>query len=1652
MITLYNENDQRITDIHIYEINDAEMGESTITATVKFDQVMQFHPDWYIILDGEKYKLGITGPAGKRETAQIRVEYTLIFHSSREDLKRYTFMNFVEYGQDNPQPYQHTFSLYGCTLQQLVGRFNANLQYYLGSTWAMILSPDADPNVTADLSFDKASLWDVLLDFYENYGVRWVVRSDDGVMNIVVGEDATELQTIFEYGNGNGLISVERTNPTERIITRLRGKGGTKNLPANYFHAATSAFPIADPDTNSILQTVFYDRLYPKNYREYVRGYNSGQPQTGSTWAYQQGVADKVAGRPMNIIDFARSNNEDFWGISYGAIADNDEIFPTLQGATRDGVELDRVLQVSQVYVDAPEEEGAAQKFNQVEGAKGSFQGRDYRISINGKDGGIQYVVGNDHAMSATAESGRFTLSSAINTVKAKLLVSPTKYADYYAVSTGSATDPVSPTLITLEEMSDSGWLFMETIDLVNALSGTTVRSWSDTDVDFFDVQADDIPAGSYKFRVTLRWYKMSSVNPDKLLYTMDWQLYGCEFATYMSAAEKMDFSETFDIWIGNVWNTSKLLGETDEDYAYRVWSPLVSSEEMTVMFSDGLLAGEDYEFPIVGAVANADDLELVIKRAIHYDTSVTGSHWRLTLRKSDAEFEASGKYLPNSVVNAVAGNHFFFTNILMPYDPYVYDAERRLQEYLEDQLSLLDVELPTFSVVPSSVFMGAFDEVDDVKPGNKIRLRDLALIGSSYTTLYIQSVSKKYTASKINPGWSIVVSDQIVVNGNPISLVEGKVEALSRQMYSSKQATRDAIEAFAQFYLRKDGLADASFSRTDFRAPVTIRDNFTDYDFRQNDFSGKGFGVYTDPDGNRVVEADVLVGRMALRVNEIIVNQTEYVGGQKIYSPAAMTVSRVEDTGTAWRCYFDNKQGTERNLFVVGDMGFCQHFKGTETGGYTTYWAKVTAIGSDYIELSKTDKMQGGSGSPEPGDNIIQLGNSSDADRQSAIVLSSYGDNSPSIKLYHGITGYTLSNKDMFGVEYDSVNQIPYLYNYGSMRLGSRPTDENGSYITYNHISGALNVKAIVNFMAGSTGLSNMTEWTQLQQQVGQIDAAADAAQQAAYHANLRMNAWLNDGVFSKAELRDIRNELEYVDSDYAEIRANALKYGVSITNFTGAYNTYEEDLENILSGEGEYEPDTDGNVPVPDNFATHQTDYYIERTKALNATATAIKNRISALETSVDDVQYLTEAFSESTSFVSGGLFLGSFIGVSDSAIATQGQVVAGMNGSDIGLDSEHGKLMFFAGTPEAEAGVATTYDERVRLSAARIYSDGHIEANDLNINKGHIGGFDILADGIYYGDSSSPSSLRITTSNCYLPNAQINGSIMTRLKGTGDQNFIVLSTSNGTPIVRMNAMSLSTASIPTYLFLSNGTTILNASPSGWWSSLTINYWYNMLANVYPTAAGTLSVPAFNLYYNAGRVEENFQLKVAVVKFSGQTEVDRYVYFTSQSLGNGESTVQVPQLASYAVDSYYTYGVYVYVGGKLKNGMNNAAYVNITTDDSTHAAITYSGGTDTNKGVFIGANGINVNMGAYSKFQYIVPGVTFSNGDVSSDLRARGGNFEVSLKAQGNDSVGVRIVGHYDSNNALSSDGAMIYMNLGRGGGWKKLSVTSDGTLKLT
>lgn len=1012
MITLYNEKNEKIKLISTFEFNDADMGESSISATVSFDKEQDFHPDWYVVYNGEKFRLGVRKPTGKKDTSSLQTSYTLVFKSEREDLKRYTFMDFVELGGGNPQPSSYNVSLYA-TLSEFVDRFNTNLRYYIGSRWKMVL-PDGyveDGNAVS-VAFENASLWDVLLRVYEAFGVRWVIRSAGNVLQIQVGFQEVEIEHIFEYGKGNGLVSVERNNALERIITRLRGRGSEKNLPPDYFHTG-------DPDTNSFLQATFFKNLMPKPYRDYIRGYNAGSG--AGSWAYNQGVADRVSGRNISPVDYAISDKEDLWGVSYGAIEPNEQIFPTLQGATRNGVRLDEVLSVEQVLVDGVREPQNTITVGIGTGGQESSSGKCGDSLKN------NYLEDCRDGIEFTVFTDRFQVTNPINTVQIRITMSPSYIGDDglpVPVEFGSASTVCSSAELQL-------------VGFVSSANGEVIRTQTISDTDSYLWELNDIPAGDYRFRANVTWSADIPANDREVVVNVDTRLTGATVKEYARETDKGEFKETFDIEIRDVWGIARNAGESDEDYTYRVWEPRAVSEDMTVMFSDGLLAGEDYEFRIVGFNSDADNLRQTIITAI----KPTKTGWKLTLQKSDAELDAGNIYLPNTMQNAKVGDHFFFVNISMPYDPYVYDAEERLLSYLDEQLALKDEEYPSFTITPSKIFCSSFTEADKIQAGAKIRVRNTALVGESYISLYIQSLTKRYSANSLNPEWNLTISDLVVASGNPVETLQGEVDVLSQRVYSNRNAVREAVRSLSSTFLRKDGIADTSYSPTEFKKPVKLGEGISDRDFINGDISGKGFGVYTDGDGNRVIEADILVGRVGARFNEVVINQVTYSAGKQVFSSAGMVVDRVEDADASWRCYFDTKNATVRNYFAVGDGAFCQRFVDT---GVRQYWARVVAIGSDYIDISKTDRMQG-SFDPIVGDNIAQLGNSTDKRRQAALVIDETRDGGGLVTWYDDIINFTLSGKD--SVNIGRIDGKTWLQVYGSGYIGTR---DEGQYVKY--------------------------------------------------------------------------------------------------------------------------------------------------------------------------------------------------------------------------------------------------------------------------------------------------------------------------------------------------------------------------------------------------------------------------------------------------------------------------------------------------------------------------------------------------------------------------------------------------------------------------
>lgn len=189
----------------------------------------------------------------------------------------------------------------------------------------------------------------------------------------------------------------------------------------------------------------------------------------------------------------------------------------------------------------------------------------------------------------------------------------------------------------------------------------------------------------------------------------------------------------------------------------------------------------------------------------------------------------------------------------------------------------------------------------------------------------------------------------------------------------------------------------------------------------------GTGLCLKMDENGDSYIEVDRMLVRKVAEFIQLVIQEIKHVGGQIVLTPASMKCIRVEDTGSAYRCYFEATDGekTVENQFVSGDQARAQTFNVkegvNENVKNTYYWRLVTGVGDNYIDLSKTD-CDAGSTVPAVGDEIVQLGNRNDVARQAAIILSAYGNDAPYFKMYRGINSYKLEGKEFVNLSRKDV------------------------------------------------------------------------------------------------------------------------------------------------------------------------------------------------------------------------------------------------------------------------------------------------------------------------------------------------------------------------------------------------------------------------------------------------------------------------------------------------------------------------------------------------------------------------------------------------------------------------------------------------------
>lgn len=1152
-------------------IND--MGDMSISAQVKIDGDIKpdFSYDWEVEFKGERYIQPYRSPQGTKDISSICSTIDLTFYHKAEWLMRsqmFIEMSSTESGTAIADKYEASL---GLSLPDFVTAFNRVLGHFFGDAIVMMLNPEGTYSTERKfVSISYSYIWDVLQKIYEIYDVRWRIRTDPdtGVFQILVGYPAEDASHIFEYGFDGGLMSVQRQVQSSDIRNRLLGRGGEKNLPAYYFKQAPedSLFE-SDPDWIPELADIYFSELRGKTFRDYVKGWKAkhygGEPMAEPTEAYTAGYTD-VKFDPIEYVDDKDSIEK--YGVIIGGLDSNDDIYPSIQGAEGS---VDILVDAEQATDDYTDE--TAENESQI-------------INIEGDSKEASDVPKNTEVTLKVDDKirHRFTV--------------PEGYIGFIQVGDVSFK--------AYRSYKEYGVTVIEGITFVQQSLVTRIFN-ADTDTEIPRDKFSNLDPGTYYWVQEITLLNASKYTAYKVKVTFN----GLKLT--IGKGEAGGWKPTFDIWVRNIWGTQKLASESDKAYADRVWLPILGDRlgnEAKVVFSSGWLSfSSDWEFTVVGYA---------------YDTSKEGSEWRLTLQKSDAEQEATGKFIPNEGTNAAAGDSFFFIGIDMPYR-YVLWAEQRLDDYKKGQLAELAQINPTWVVETDKVRLNQAESgggvlADSLSAGCSLRLADKRFIDSAYLNLYIQSISYEWSESTvINPDIEIVLSDKPSAVINAVSQIQGDIEELNKNVTSLSSIKQEILAAIDRMYLRKDGLNDISLSRTEFRNLIN------GLGFKPGRIGGSGWGIYKDSVGKAIGEFDRIVVRDSIDVSSVSVEQVKHTSGTTIISEANIICTEVIEMSTDYRCYFDTKGDELTNMFKAGDIAWCLKYN-PDSSRLKYYKRRVTEAGTDYISLSKTDRD--GDGVPESGDSIVQFGSFTDTSRQSAIIINPHDGGS--IEVYSGLNGYDVTERNMVGLGFSKATGKAFLYGYGEFFFGDRTLTDN--FITFQQKEGDTKPNLFVNgniiIGAGSSGLTNLSEWAGKQEQIdgavsdagsaltraesaesaaSEARAAAESAKASADRAISDMETWAADDMISPVEKTALKNEVASIEADYGEIQRQVARYDLADETalweaYGTAYTDYRTRLNLIISTEG---------VSPAGDIASLQSSYYAKRLMILEAIAAASK-----------------------------------------------------------------------------------------------------------------------------------------------------------------------------------------------------------------------------------------------------------------------------------------------------------------------------------------------------------------------------------------------------------------------------------------------------------
>lgn len=451
-----------------------------------------------------------------------------------------------------------------------------------------------------------------------------------------------------------------------------------------------------------------------------------------------------------------------------------------------------------------------------------------------------------------------------------------------------------------------------------------------------------------------------------------------------------------------------------------------------------------------------------------------TNEVW-IAVKKDNTTF---GVVMPNATNNykPSVGDKFVITGIKMPKS-LVLAAEKRLDEALIKYMSENNDEKFSFSVSFSRVFLAENSMLAGLLNENS---RIYIKYNDKEYFMYVNSFTCKADKNCLYD-ISVELTDKLSANVSALrsTITEIAGDIIGERMGASLNVS-DILGRISRYFISKIN-SDTSNGLITFLKGLLIGKN------------GSGWTVLEDGTTQAVV--DRLYVKIKAVFDELEVKKKTYVGGEQVISHAGMKCNRVDELDDVYRCYFkEEEDGIEiENQFTPGSLAIAQECN-IKTGvshhvGNRYYWRLVTAVGENYIDLSKTVCDPNVENDvPVAGDDIVGLGHKTDITRQAAIILSSVNEVSPSIIMYQGINDFTLTGKDVISFDFDKSTGKARMKVHGDAYIGDK---DRTTYMEYTQDKG-VDIKGMFHIEQGSTG------WRNMEGLPDEIQAAADLAQEA--------------------------------------------------------------------------------------------------------------------------------------------------------------------------------------------------------------------------------------------------------------------------------------------------------------------------------------------------------------------------------------------------------------------------------------------------------------------------------------------------------------------------------------------------------------------------